>query len=230
MEIRTIADKYGLLLLEDGAQGFGGDIEGKKACSFGDISTTSFFPAKPLGCYGDGGAIFTDNDKWAATIRSLCVHGKGKTKYDNVRIGMNSRLDTIQAAVLLAKLDQFTNYELEHIQSVVEWFNNEISDKAEKPFVAQGYRSSWAQYTIKLRDKKTRNRLIEALDAEMIPYAIYYEKAMHKQVAFNNSIYSDLDYTTTNKLCERVLSLPCHPYLKQSELEHIVNVINKHLG
>lgn len=114
-EIRKIADEYGLLILEDGAQGFGGEINGKKACSFGDISTTSFFPAKPLGCYGDGGAVFTDNDEWAALISSYRIHGKGSYKYDNVRIGMNSRLDTLQAAILLAKLDAFEQYEIKKL-------------------------------------------------------------------------------------------------------------------
>lgn len=127
--IRPICEKYGLLILEDGAQGFGGSISGKRACSFGDISTTSFFPAKPLGCYGDGGAIFTDNDEWAALIRSICVHGKsGENKYDNIRLGMNSRLDTLQAAILLPKFEAFKTHELDAVNQAADWYNERLKD------------------------------------------------------------------------------------------------------
>ena len=123
LRIREICERHHLLLLEDGAQGFGGSIQGKRACSFGDISTTSFFPAKPLGCYGDGGAVFTDNDEWAALIRSYAVHGKGDMKYDNVRVGMNSRLDTLQAAILDVKLKAFREYEFEAAGQVSRWYD-----------------------------------------------------------------------------------------------------------
>ncbi len=126
--IRPICEKYGLLILEDGAQGFGGSLHGKRACSFGDISTTSFFPAKPLGCYGDGGAIFTDNDEWAALIRSICVHGKsGEDKYDNIRLGLNSRLDTLQAAILLPKFEAFKKHELDAVNQVAAWYNEKLA-------------------------------------------------------------------------------------------------------
>ena len=126
--IRPICEKYGLLILEDGAQGFGGSLHGKRACSFGDISTTSFFPAKPLGCYGDGGAIFTDNDEWAALIRSICVHDKsGEDKYDNIRLGMNSRLDTLQAAILLPKFEAFKKNELDAVNQVAAWYNEKLA-------------------------------------------------------------------------------------------------------
>ena len=153
--IRRVADKYGLLILEDGAQGFGGTLSGKRACSFGDISTTSFFPAKPLGCYGDGGAVFTNNDEWATLIDSYRVHGKGSFKYDNVRIGMNSRLDTLQAAILQVKLRAFRESELNAVNRVAGWYDERLGKLCMKgalqtPLVSEGYRSSWAQYTIRL--------------------------------------------------------------------------------
>ena len=133
--IRAVADKYGLLILEDGAQGFGGSIDGKRACSFGDIATTSFFPAKPLGCYGDGGAVFTDNDEWAALIESYRVHGKGTFKYDNVRIGLNSRLDTLQAAVLQVKLKAFMDYELDAVNAAAGRYTSLLRGKVETPTI-----------------------------------------------------------------------------------------------
>ena len=138
-QLRSIAKEYELLILEDGAQGFGGQIGKKKACSFGDISTTSFFPAKPLGCYGDGGAVFTDNDEWAALMRSYRIHGKGEDKYDNVCIGVNSRLDTIQAAVLNVKLEAFRKYELEAVNYVAEKYTKELKDIVKTPHVKDGY-------------------------------------------------------------------------------------------
>ena len=182
--IRAVADKYELLILEDGAQGFGGTIDGKRACSFGDIATTSFFPAKPVGCYGDGGAVFTDNDEWAALIDSYRVHGKGQFKYDNVRIGMNSRLDTVQAAVLQVKLKAFAEYELDDINAAAEKYTERLKDIVATPIIPAGYRSSWAQYTIKLQDKAQRDALQAALKAEGIPSMVYYPKSMHLQTAF----------------------------------------------
>ena len=157
--VRKVADKHNLLVLEDGAQGFGGKIKDKIACSFGDISTTSFFPAKPLGCYGDGGAVFTDDDNMAALLESIRVHGKGEMKYDNVRIGLNSRLDTIQAAILSVKLKAFADYELEDINKAADKYTRQLSDVQDKiklPIVPKGYYSSWAQYTIQLENKETR--------------------------------------------------------------------------
>lgn len=150
--IQSICKKNNLLLLEDAAQGFGGSINGKMACSFGDISTTSFFPAKPLGCYGDGGAIFTDNDEWASLIRSLAVHGKsGNDKYNNIHLGMNSRLDTIQAAILIPKLEAFKRYELHQINQVAIWYTEKLQDTGlVLPNVKEGFVSSWAQYTVQL--------------------------------------------------------------------------------
>mgnify|MGYP000355916252 FL=1 len=155
--LREIADKYGMYILEDGAQGFGGEISGRKACSFGDIATTSFFPAKPLGCYGDGGALFTDNDEWADLLKSYRVHGKGANKYDNIRIGLNSRLDTVQAAVLDIKLDAFEEYELEAVNDASRKYDERLKKIVETPYVPDNMLSSWAQYTIKLKDRDTRD-------------------------------------------------------------------------
>ena len=151
-KIKAVCDKYNLLLLEDGAQGFGGSLGGKKACSFGDIATTSFFPAKPLGCYGDGGAVFTDNDEWAALLRSLTVHGKsGNDKYNNIRIGMNSRLDTLQAAILIPKLDAFERYELDKVNEAAALYSQKLAGSGlVLPLIPEGFVSSWAQYTIQL--------------------------------------------------------------------------------
>ena len=168
------------MLLEDGAQGFGGSINGKKACSFGDISTTSFFPAKPLGCYGDGGAVFTDNDEWAEYIRSIAVHGKsGNDNYNNIRIGMNSRLDAIQAAVLLPKLKAFENYELDDINKVAALYTDKLNNAGFiLPTVPEGFVSSWAQYTVQLPEGVDRDSLQRNLKERGIPTTVYYMKPM----------------------------------------------------
>ena len=221
--IKHICEKYNLLLLEDGAQGFGGSVNGKKACSFGDISTTSFFPAKPLGCYGDGGAIFTDNDEWAAILRSLTVHGKsGNDKYNNIRIGMNSRLDTIQAAILLPKLKAFEEYELDKVNEVAGLYNEKLSaSKLILPYVPQGYVSSWAQYTVQLPDGTDREQLITKLKEKNIPAMVYYIKPMHSQGAFDNTRSAVADCPVTEQLCKTVLSLPMHPYMSKQILEFL---------
>ncbi len=227
-EIRRICNQYGLLLLEDGAQGFGGVMDGKKVCSFGDISTTSFFPAKPLGCYGDGGAIFTNHEEWAAQIRSLAVHGKNmEDKYDNVRLGMNSRLDTLQAAILLVKLKAFQEYELEAVNRVADWYREQLfGSEIEFPVVKEGYVSSWAQYTIKLPEEVNRSRLQKKLKEDGIPTMIYYRKPMHLQGAFKN-IGSNAQCPVTEKVCNQVLSLPMHPYLNPKDISNIVNTLKK---
>lgn len=228
-EIRKIADQYGLTILEDAAQGFGGAIGEKRACSFGDISTTSFFPAKPFGCYGDGGAVFTDYDEQAELIRSYAVHGKGKSKYDNIRIGMNSRLDTIQAAVLLAKLPVFVQRELTESNKVAEYYTRELEGTVDMPTIRENYYSSWAQYTIRLKDGMARQRLQEDLRAAGIPTAIYYQKPMHSQMAFSKYEYDDKDYPVTEDLCGRVLSLPFHPYMKEEEIKAIAEKVKESL-
>ena len=228
-EIERIARKYNLLVLEDGAQGFGGNINGRRACSFGDAATTSFFPAKPLGCYGDGGAIFTNNDKLAALLMSLKIHGKGENKYDNVRIGVNSRLDTIQAAVLKVKLKAFVEHELEDVNRVYELYNERLNGIVETPFIPDGFYSSFAQYTIKLKNKDQRNGLQAKLKEHGIPSMIYYVKPMHKQEAFSYLEFNEKDFESTNNLCDTVLSLPMHPYLHEKDIDEVCNVIKEYL-
>lgn len=228
--IKTICKKYGLFLLEDGAQGFGGNINGKMACSFGDISTTSFFPAKPLGCYGDGGAIFTDNDEWADLIRSICVHGKDTSnpndpnaKYNNVRIGRNSRLDAIQAAILLPKFKAFKEYELTDINIVAGWYTEGLKDTdLILPIIAEDYYSSWAQYTIQLPERVSRNDVQAKLKAVGIPSMVYYAKPMHQQGAFSDTDSAVADCPVTECLCKTVLSLPVDPYKSKKDIDFIV--------
>ena len=228
-KIKSICDKYGLYLLEDGAQGFGGSINGKKACSFGDISTTSFFPAKPLGCYGDGGAIFTENDEWAELIRSLCVHGKsGNDKYNNIRIGMNSRLDTIQAAILLPKLRAFEEYELNDVNKVAAWYTEKLKEsELVLPTIEKGFVSSWAQYTVQLPENVDRTIIQAKLKEKDIPTMVYYMKPMHKQGAFEGTDSAIADCPVTEKLCNTVLSLPMHPYLGMEEVEYVSDELLK---
>lgn len=220
-QIRQVAEQYGLYILEDGAQGFGGVLGDQRACSFGDISTTSFFPAKPLGCYGDGGAVFTNSDDWATLIRSYAVHGKGESKYDNVHIGMNSRMDTLQAAVLLAKFPIFIQKELGESNRLARYYTKYLEDIIKTPVIKEGYYSSWAQYTIQLRNGQDRKYLQKMLKEEGIPSVVYYPKPMHRQTAFAGFVYDDLDYPVTNALCESVLSLPFHPYMSEEEVQII---------
>mgnify|MGYP002509933883 CR=1 FL=1 len=226
-KIRPIVKEHKLLLLEDAAQGFGGSIRGKRACTFGDMATTSFFPVKPLGCYGDGGAVFTDNDDWAELLRSYRIHGKGNDKYDNIRIGLNSRLDTLQAAVLQVKLNLFREYELNAVNIVAKKYGKELSDRIKVPGILEGYLSSWAQYSILCKDSAQREIVQRDLKRNNIPSMVYYCKPLHMQEAFRglqNTCLVDLE--TTNDLCQRVLSLPVHPYLRVSEIEECVTAIN----
>mgnify|MGYP002856943190 CR=1 FL=1 len=236
--IKPICEKYNLLLLEDGAQGFGGRIDGKKACSFGDISTTSFFPAKPLGCYGDGGAIFTDNDEWADLIRSICVHGKDTSnpndpnaKYNNIRLGMNSRLDTLQAAILLPKFNAFKDYELDGVNQAATWYTESLKDTGLiLPVIREGFYSSWAQYTIQLPLDVDRKAVQAKLKAVGIPSMVYYAKPMHLQGAFAGTDSADADCPVSVQLCKTVLSLPMHPYLKKEDVDFVVAELKKALA
>ena len=228
-KIREIADRYSLRILEDAAQGFGGSLHGKMACSFGDISTTSFFPAKPLGCYGDGGAVFTNDDAAAEYLRSIRIHGKGTCKYDNVRIGMNSRLDTLQAAVLQVKLEAFRKYELQDVNAAAGEYTRLLKDLVKTPVVKDGYYSSWAQYTIQLADRETREGLQAYLKEKGIPSMVYYPKAMHRQEAFAQVPSDDRDFPNTLRLCDRVLALPLHPYMKQEEIRLVADSIREYL-
>ncbi len=233
--IKPICEKYGLYLLEDGAQGFGGEINGKKACSFGDISTTSFFPAKPLGCYGDGGAVFTNNDDWAALIRSYAVHGKaGDDKYNNIRLGYNSRLDTIQAAILQVKFKAFKDYEVKDINRIAEFYTEEfkhagLDSTLVLPQIKEGFTSSWAQYTIQLPSKINRSELQSKLKAQNIPSMIYYIKPMHLQGAFEGTDSAVADCPVTERLVKTVLSLPIHPYMNANDVTFVVNTIKEAL-
>lgn len=232
-EIKNICEKYNLFLLEDGAQGFGGEIRGKKACSFGDISTTSFFPAKPLGCYGDGGAVFTDNDKWAALIRSYAVHGKAEDdKYNNVRLGLNSRLDTIQAAIVQVKFKAFKDYEVTDVNKIAVMYREAFEKKglAEKiviPIVKEGYLSSWAQYTIQLPDGVDRINVQMKMKAKNIPTMVYYIKPMHLQDAFAGTDSAVAECPVTENLCRKVLSIPMHPYMTAEQVRKIVEELAK---
>ena len=228
-EIQKIAKKYRLYVLEDAAQGFGGSIKGRLACSFGNAATTSFFPAKPLGCYGDGGAIFTNDSRLAALLESYKVHGKGESKYDNIRIGVNSRLDTIQAAILNVKLDILIQHELDDVNKVALWYTDRLKGIVETPSILEGYKSSFAQYTIKLKSKKERDMLMEKLKQKGIPSLIYYVKPMHRQAAFSYLLSKDEDYMVTNELCDIVLSLPMHPYLQENEIEAVCEAIQQAL-
>lgn len=227
--IRKIAEKYDLMILEDGAQGFGGEIEGQKACSFGNISTTSFFPAKPLGCYGDGGAIFTDNDDIEKYLRSIRIHGKGSCKYDNIRIGMNSRLDTLQAAILLPKLKAFEKYELEKINQAAAQYTEILKDVVKTPFIKEGFYSSWAQYSVLLPENIQREELQQNLKRDDIPTMVYYPKPMHEQKAFLDNYLVFDELSNTKEICRRILSLPIHPYMKSEDVEYVAECLKKYL-
>lgn len=228
-ELEKIASKYDLLLLEDGAQGFGGSIKEKRACSFGHAATTSFFPAKPLGCYGDGGAIFTDDDETAEYLYSISVHGKGAYKYDNVRIGLNSRLDTIQAAVLKVKLNAFKRYELSSINVVADKYTQLFGDIVKLPVVPEGFSSSWAQYTLQLENKEKRDGLQKKLKEAGIPSMVYYPKPMHEQKAFEG-VKRYIECPTTVHLCDTVLSVPMHPYLADEDIQKVVSEVKIYLS
>jgi UDP-2-acetamido-2-deoxy-ribo-hexuluronate aminotransferase len=223
--IVPIAEKYGLKILEDSAQGFGGSINSKKAGSFGDVATTSFFPSKPLGCYGDGGAIFTNDDELAELCRSIRVHGKGIDKYDNVRIGLNSRLDTIQAAILLPKFKAFKEYELTDRNKWANLYSTLLKEIVKVPFIPDGYESSWAQYTIQSKSKEERDILQFFLKNKGIPTMIYYKKPLHLQGAYSDLGYKLGDFPVSEKMSDCVLSLPMHPYLEEAQVRSICGEI-----
>lgn len=226
--IQKVADKYGLLIIEDAAQGFGGNINGQHACSFGDISTTSFFPAKPLGCYGDGGAVFTDDDAVAERLRSIRAGGKSPLdKYDNREVGTNSRLDTLQAAILLPKFKAFAENELEAVNKVACWYTERLKDRVVTPYIPEGYYSSWAQYTIRLRNEEERDALQAELKEAGVPSMIYYPRGMHQQQVFKYMNLSEDLYPNTFEATKTVLSLPMLPYLDEETVDEICRVILK---
>lgn len=225
-DILPIAKKYGLKVLEDAAQGFGGNIRGKRAGSFGDLSATSFFPAKPLGCYGDGGAVFTDDEGIDARLRSLRAQGKSPIdKYDNREIGINSRLDTIQAAILMPKFKAFAEYELDAVNQVADWYTERLKTNFITPTVPEGYLSSWAQYTILIENKAKRDAMQAKLKENGIPSMIYYPRGLHQQEAYNWMNLDDSMYSNTIEATQICLSLPMHPYLKEDEVDMICKIM-----
>lgn len=224
--IIPICEKYGLTLIEDAAQSFGASYHGKRACAFGRIATTSFFPAKPLGCYGDGGAIFIDDDELDTLIRSLCVHGKGPGgKYDNIRVGLNSRLDNLQAAILLPKLKALGDYELDARQTAAGRYNTAFAGKFVTPFVAEGCVSAWAQYALLARDTAQRDRIVAHLTEKGIPNMIYYPTPQHALPVFQAEPRYGEEFKNANGYCARTFSLPMHPYLDEQTQETIIDAV-----
>ena len=227
--INAIAEKHGLFVIEDAAQSFGAMYKGKPSCSLGDIGCTSFFPAKPLGCYGDGGAVFTDDDELAEIMLSIRIHGKGTHKYDNVRVGINGRLDTMQAAILLPKLDVFPE-ELERRQVVARAYYERLVSLAPRltpPAEFPDMVSAWAQYTLVAEDTALKESLQAALKDEGIPTAVYYPLPLHLQTAFSSLGHKKGDMPVSEYFSERVFSLPMHPYLEEAEIDRICGVIAK---
>lgn len=222
--LEQFAAKNGLFLIDDAAQGLGAKINNRMVGSFGDITTTSFFPAKPLGCYGDGGAIFTNGDDLAELVRSIRMHGKGTNKYDNSRIGVNSRLDTMQAAILLEKLAIFPG-EIERREKVARRYTNALSDVVQTPVIPSSQNSTWAQYTLRLASNTQRDALKAYLGENGIPSVIYYPKPLHLQAAFQGSPADPEGLGISEKLSQTVLSLPMHPYLKAADQERVINCV-----
>lgn len=224
--IQTIAQKHQMIVIEDAAQSFGADYKKKKACSFGDIACTSFFPAKPLGCYGDGGMCFTNDSQVETQLKSIRVHGQGDDKYDNVRIGINGRMDTLQAAILLAKFEIFAE-EIQLRQEAALRYERLLSpiSSIKTPSVPEGYKSAWAQYSILAQNTKQREILQSALNKEKIPTAIYYPKPLHLQEAFSFLPYRKGDFPVSEDVAQRVFSIPMHPYLKLEDQEKIAHIL-----
>lgn len=222
--IEAIVDQYKLLLFCDSAQGFGAEYKGRKVGSIGHATTTSFFPAKPLGCYGDGGAIFTNDEEFASIIESLRVHGKGTDKYDNVRIGLNSRLDTIQAAILIEKLAIFSE-EIESREKIAANYTNMLSSTFKVPHLPAGSRSVWAQYTLRVASDRRQN-LTEYLKARGVPTSIYYPRPLHKQTAYQEFPTATENLPVSEKLANEVISLPMHPYLSLDSQYMVIEALH----
>ena len=223
--IGRVAAKHSLFVIDDAAQSFGARYQNRKVGMLGDVSATSFFPAKPLGCYGDGGAVFTDDDKLADLVKSLRNHGQGVDRYDNVRVGINGRLDTIQAAVLIEKLKIFPD-EISARERVAQRYNALLSATVTVPQVPAGYGSVWAQYTIRLSGSR-RDALAAALRGQGIPTAMYYPKPTHRQTAYQYYPVSDGGLPVTERLADEVLSLPMHAYLDEATQDRIVAAVRQ---
>jgi dTDP-4-amino-4,6-dideoxygalactose transaminase len=226
-----LAEKHGLFVLADSAQGFGGEYKGRKSGSLGHAATTSFFPAKPLGCYGDGGAIFTNSDDLADTLESIRVHGKGKDKYDNIRIGLNARLHTLQAAILLPKLQIFPG-ELDAKQKVAKGYTDALNSaahtgKLSPPHIPEGLRSAWAQYSILAETTEQRETIQSALKNNGIPSMVYYATPLHIQTAFSNLGYQGNDFPISMDAAKRIFSLPMHAHLAKHEVRKIITTIDR---
>ena len=222
--IGTFADAQGLWVMDDAAQSFGASLNNTRVGQLAEITCTSFFPAKPLGCYGDGGAVFVNDDDKAEIMRSCRVHGMGKTRYDNVRIGMTARLDTIQAAVLDAKMDIFDD-ELARRQQVADRYAGYLADLVETPDLAAGATSSWAQYTVKLPAGTDRDAVMAHLKDHGVPSAIYYPVPMHRQPPYQRFPVSGCGLSVTADLCERVMALPMHPYLEDAQQHRVATAL-----
>lgn len=222
--IGAIAKAEGLFVLDDAAQGFGASYRGRRLGTFGLVTATSFFPAKPLGCFGDGGAIFTDDAELAATLRSIRVHGQGSDKYDNVRLGLTGRLDTMQAAILIEKLKIFED-EIAARNDVAERYSRLLGNVVTVPQLAPGCTSVWAQYTIRLPKGTGRDSFAAALKAQGIPTAIYYPKSMHQQTAYRHFPVADGGLPVSEQLSQDVISLPMHAYLDAATQDRIVAAV-----
>ncbi len=223
--IMAIADAEGLIVLEDAAQGFGGIYKNRRACSFGHVAATSFFPAKPLGCYGDGGAIFTNDDDMLEKLLSIRAHGQGSDRYENVRIGINGRLDTLQAAVLRVKLGVFSG-ELDERQRVAEQYSARLAGLLKTPVVPEGFRSAWAQYSVQVDD---RDACRAALQKVGVPTAVYYPKPLHLQTAFAYLGGRAGDCPVAEAVAGRIFSMPMHPYLEDAQIEEIAGSLSEFL-
>jgi dTDP-4-amino-4,6-dideoxygalactose transaminase len=222
--IGTVAEAEGLFVLDDAAQGFGASYKGRKLGTFGLATATSFFPAKPLGCYGDGGAIFTDDDELANTLRSIRVHGQGADKYDNVRLGLTGRLDTMQAAVLIEKLKIFDD-EIAARNRIADRYARGLGNVVTVPRLASGCTSVWAQYTIRLPKGTDRDGFAAALKAQGIPTAIYYTKSMHQQTAYRDYPVAEGGLPASESLSEDVISLPMHAYLDEASQDRVIEAV-----
>lgn len=222
--IKKIAQQYHIKVLEDAAQSFGCVYKGQKGGSFGDAAATSFFPAKPLGCYGDGGAVLTNDDELAERLSSIRVHGQGRDKYENIRIGINGRLDTLQAAILLAKLTVFDE-ELQARNRIATQYTSGLKEILKTPFVPRESVSSWAQYSVMARDSSERDGLRDMLKIKGVPTQVYYPKPLHLQQAFVSLGYKEGDFPVSESASKRIFSLPMHPYLENEIIEDIIKNI-----
>jgi dTDP-4-amino-4,6-dideoxygalactose transaminase len=222
--VAAIAEAEGLFVLDDAAQGFGASYKGRRLGSFGHATATSFFPAKPLGCFGDGGAIFTDDATLAETLKSIRVHGQGADKYDNVRLGLTGRLDTMQAAILIEKLKIFED-EIAARNRVAERYSRGLSNVVTVPRLASGCTSVWAQYTIRLPKGVDRDGFAASLNAQGVPTAIYYPKSMHQQIAYRDFPVAEGGLPVSERLSADVISLPMHAYLDEATQDRVIAAV-----